>query len=68
MEPSASPERGSSAPAGTKRTSPTRAELEEMLQQHDGNVAQVARVLDRQWAVVWRWIVKYKIDPGRYRK
>jgi transcriptional regulator with PAS, ATPase and Fis domain len=68
MEPSASPEKGSGAPAGTKRTSPTRAELEEMLQQHDGNVAQVARVLDRQWAVVWRWIVKYKIDPGRYRK
>jgi DNA-binding NtrC family response regulator len=51
-----------------KRAAPTRAELEELLRQHDGNVAQVARVLDRQWAVVWRWIVKQGIDPVRYRK
>jgi DNA-binding NtrC family response regulator len=51
-----------------KRAAPTRVELEELLRQHDGNVAQVARVLDRQWAVVWRWIVKQGIDPVRYRK
>jgi two-component system NtrC family response regulator len=63
MEPSAR------APSATgRRASPTRAEIEALLEQHDGNVAQVARVLDRQWAVVWRWIVKFGIDPVRYRK
>jgi transcriptional regulator with PAS, ATPase and Fis domain len=67
MEPSARPS-GGSTPSPTKRTSPSRAELEELLKQHDGNVAQVARTLDRQWAVVWRWIVKFGIDPVRYRK
>jgi len=55
------------APPG-RRVSPTRAELDALLKQHDGNVAQVARALDRQWAVVWRWIVKFGIDPARYRK
>jgi transcriptional regulator with PAS, ATPase and Fis domain len=64
MEPSSRP---SERPAG-RRASPTRAELEELLKLHDGNVAQVARVLDRQWAVVWRWLVKFGIDPVRYRK
>jgi DNA-binding NtrC family response regulator len=63
---------GNAAPAEDapqrKRTAPTRVELEELLRQHDGNVAQVARVLDRQWAVVWRWIVKQGIDPVCYRK
>jgi transcriptional regulator of acetoin/glycerol metabolism len=51
-----------------RRATPTRAELEAMLAEHGGNVAQVARVLDRQWAVVWRWIVKHEIDPVKYRK
>ena len=64
MEPSVKP--GSPTPG--RRPSPTRSELEELLRQHDGNVAQVARTLDRQWAVVWRWIVKFGIDPVRYRK
>jgi DNA-binding NtrC family response regulator len=59
---------GAEAQASRKRVAPTRAELEELLRQHEGNVAQVARVLDRQWAVVWRWIVKQGIDPVRYRK
>jgi transcriptional regulator with PAS, ATPase and Fis domain len=64
MESSSRP----SAAAPGRRTAPSRAELEDLLRQHDGNVAQVARVLDRQWAVVWRWIVKFGIDPVRYRK
>jgi transcriptional regulator with PAS, ATPase and Fis domain len=58
---------GPSAAPG-RRLAPKRAELEELLRAHEGNVAQVARVLDRQWAVVWRWLVKYEIDPARYRK
>jgi transcriptional regulator with PAS, ATPase and Fis domain len=66
MEPSDSPVKLAAPEA--KRVAPSRTELEELLQKHDGNVAQVARVLDRQWAVVWRWIVKHKIDPERFRK
>jgi transcriptional regulator with PAS, ATPase and Fis domain len=67
MEPSSeAPE--SEPGTGRRRASPTRVELEELLKANDGNVAQVARVLDRQWAVVWRWIVKHKIDPASYRK
>jgi hypothetical protein len=31
-------------------------------------VAQVARLLDRQYAVVWRIIQRYGIDAGEYRK
>ncbi len=43
------------------RTAPERAELEQLLKQHGGNVASVARTLDRKWNVVWRWIVKYRL-------
>jgi transcriptional regulator with PAS, ATPase and Fis domain len=64
MEPSARP----GSPQAGRRASPSRAELEELLRKHDGNVAQVARALDRQWAVVWRWMVKFGIDPVRFRK
>jgi transposase-like protein len=35
-----------------------KAELEALLDRHQGNIAEVARELDRQWAVVWRWVVK----------
>jgi transcriptional regulator with PAS, ATPase and Fis domain len=50
------------------RPSPTREELEALLIRHDGNVAEVARELDRQWAVVWRWIVKADLDVDKLRK
>jgi DNA-binding NtrC family response regulator len=50
------------------RPSPTREELEALLVRHDGNVAEVARELDRQWAVVWRWIVKAGLDVDKLRK
>jgi transcriptional regulator with PAS, ATPase and Fis domain len=65
MEP-ASSDRASSTQG--RRATPSRSELEALLLEHGGNVAQVARVLDRQWAVVWRWIGKYGIDPDRFRK
>ncbi len=45
------------------RSAPERAELEQLLKQHGGNVASVARALDRKWNVVWRWIVKYRLRP-----
>jgi transcriptional regulator with PAS, ATPase and Fis domain len=43
------------------RTAPEKAELEHLLKQHGGNVASIARTLDRKWNVVWRWIVKYRL-------
>jgi transcriptional regulator with PAS, ATPase and Fis domain len=49
------------------RPAPDANELEQLLKQHDGNVASVARALDRKWNVVWRWVVKYKLQPDRFR-
>jgi transcriptional regulator with PAS, ATPase and Fis domain len=62
--------RGRTADTGgaPRRASPSRAELVALLRQHHGNVSHVARTLDRQWAVVWRWLVKHQIDPAEYRK
>ncbi len=50
------------------RPPPSRDELEALLVRHEGNVAEVARALDRQWAVVWRWIVKAGLDVDKLRK
>ncbi len=49
------------------RPAPDANELEQLLKQHDGNVASVARALDRKWNVVWRWVVKHKLQPGKFR-
>jgi transcriptional regulator with PAS, ATPase and Fis domain len=49
------------------RPAPPRAELAHLLSQHHGNVAEVARSLDRKWAVVWRWIGKHQLHPGQFR-
>lgn len=50
------------------RAAPERAELEHLLRVHDGNVADVARALDRRWGVVWRWLVRLGISPEKFRK
>ena len=49
------------------RPAPDANELEQLLKQHEGNVASVARALDRKWNVVWRWVVKYKLRPEKFR-
>jgi len=49
------------------RPAPDSAALEQLLKQHDGNVASVARALDRKWNVVWRWVVKYKLQRDKFR-
>jgi transcriptional regulator with PAS, ATPase and Fis domain len=49
------------------RARPDTAEIEALLDRHKGNVAGVARELDRQWAVVWRWILKSGLDVEKYR-
>ena len=51
-----------------RRPTPPKEVLEELLTAHQGNVADVARSLDRQWAVVWRCIVRHGIDVERFRK
>ena len=55
------------SPPEPPRPKPSRAELEALLRQHKGNVSAVARALDRQWAVVWRWLGKHALDPKPYR-
>ncbi len=50
------------------RARPDRAEIEALLDRHNGNVAEVARELDRQWAVVWRWMQKSGLDAEKYRR
>ena len=47
------------------RRAPSPEVLEALLLQHDGNVAAVARTLNRQWTVVKRWVAKYGLRPGR---
>jgi sigma-54 dependent transcriptional regulator, acetoin dehydrogenase operon transcriptional activator AcoR len=49
------------------RAAPTRTELEALLERHDWVVAQAAREIDRDHAVVWRWIKRYGLDVARAR-
>ena len=51
----------------TRRPAPTPGELTTLLERFSGSVAQVARHLDRQYAVVWRCIQRYGIDANAYR-
>jgi transcriptional regulator with GAF, ATPase, and Fis domain len=51
----------------TRRPAPTPEELTTLLARFEGSVAQVARHLDRQYAVVWRCIQRYGIDANAYR-
>jgi transcriptional regulator with PAS, ATPase and Fis domain len=51
-----------------QRAAPPRGDLERLMKQHDGNVASVARALDRQWNVVYRWLERYKLKASRFRK
>ncbi|HVX96486.1 MAG TPA: sigma 54-interacting transcriptional regulator [Polyangia bacterium] len=51
----------------TRRPAPTREELETQLARCAGSVAEVARNLNRQYAVVWRCIQRYGIDANAYR-
>jgi transcriptional regulator with PAS, ATPase and Fis domain len=56
------------ARARKPRAAPDRHELEQILKQHEGNVASVARALDRKWNVVWRWMAKHGLRPEKFRK
>jgi transcriptional regulator with PAS, ATPase and Fis domain len=49
------------------RAAPSRGELERLLRENRGNVAAVAKTLDRQWNVVQRWLRRHEIAPERFR-
>jgi transcriptional regulator with GAF, ATPase, and Fis domain len=55
------------APTRVRRPAPSREELTSLLGEFNGSVAQVARRLDRQYAVVWRCIQRYGIDAAAFR-
>jgi DNA-binding NtrC family response regulator len=61
------PSRTSRLDKRTRRPAPTPEELTTLLARFSGSVAQVARHLDRQYAVVWRCIQRYGIDANAYR-
>jgi len=58
---------GAAPAVRTRRPAPTAEELTALLAQYRGSVAQVARHLHRQYAVVWRCIQRYGIDAAAYR-
>jgi transcriptional regulator with PAS, ATPase and Fis domain len=47
-----------------RRPAPSREELESLLVIHHGNIAAIARALDRHWRVVYRWVkARRKVAP-----
>ena len=50
-----------------RRPAPTREELTTLLAQSNGSVAEVARRLNRQYAVIWRVVQRYGIDASSFR-
>ena len=55
------------APAALSGEERLRAQLEGLLVQHEGNVAEVSRVLGKARMQVHRWLKRFAIDPARYR-
>jgi transcriptional regulator with PAS, ATPase and Fis domain len=62
-----SPDTSQTRERRTRRPAPTPEELTTLLARFGGSVAEVARQLDRQYAVVWRCIQRYGIDANAYR-
>jgi transcriptional regulator with PAS, ATPase and Fis domain len=54
--------------AHTGRPPPSAAELEELLRRFSGNVARVAREIDRKAPLIYRWCHRYKLDPEAFRQ
>jgi transcriptional regulator with PAS, ATPase and Fis domain len=50
-----------------EKPSHDRAELEQLLARHLGNVSAVAKELGKQRAQVYRWLKAEGLDPSRYR-
>jgi transcriptional regulator with GAF, ATPase, and Fis domain len=54
-------------PVRIRQAAPTREVLIALLTQSKGSVAEVARKLNRQYAVIWRCVQRYGIDAGKFR-
>jgi transcriptional regulator with PAS, ATPase and Fis domain len=50
-----------------RRQIPSADELRSLMRRYNGNVAHVAKHLDRQWAVISRSLRRYGIDPSQFR-
>jgi transcriptional regulator with PAS, ATPase and Fis domain len=61
-------QRPAPAPTVRARPTPSGAELEELLRRHKGNMTHVARELQRQPALVYRWVQRFQLDPETYRE
>jgi transcriptional regulator with PAS, ATPase and Fis domain len=66
--PDATPAGSAVRTTRVRRPAPTRQELTTLLAEYQGSVAQVARRLKRQYAVVWRCIQRYGIDTRSFRR
>ena len=57
-------------PSGRRPPSPgpSREQLEALLVEHQGNVADVSRALGRQRAAVWRWIKRFGLGVDSHRE
>jgi DNA-binding NtrC family response regulator len=55
-------------PVPRHRPPPTGPELEALLRRHKGNMTHVARELDRQPALVYRWAERFHLDPEAFRE
>jgi transcriptional regulator with GAF, ATPase, and Fis domain len=64
---SAPPEPPRSSARRSPRAAPTKQELEALLARNDWVVSRAAREIDRDHAVVWRWIKRYGLDVDRAR-
>jgi transcriptional regulator with GAF, ATPase, and Fis domain len=59
--------RAAAPPVRPRRPAPTREELTSLLAETKGSVAEVARRLNRQYAVIWRCVQRYGIDASSFR-
>ena len=50
------------------RAAPGRAQLQRLLRDNRGNISAVAKVLDRQWNVVQRWMQRHELDATKFRE
>ncbi|MBL9028042.1 MAG: sigma 54-interacting transcriptional regulator [Myxococcales bacterium] len=64
----AEPALAADAAPPSRRPAPKRAELEELLVRERGNVSAVARALERDAALVYRWLKQHDLDPNAYRE
>jgi DNA-binding NtrC family response regulator len=59
---------GSPGPGEPTEGPRLRAQLEGLLGQHEGNVAEVARAMGKARMQVHRWMKRFAIDPKRFRR